>query len=95
MVITPTVVDVIEQANTDGTLTVWPVWSNVDQTRGHGITIAGNAPDLRARLIAAILANAPYPHPEVARDGHGRTWVVELCVLRQGHVSSDLAALGF
>ncbi len=74
-------------------LTVWPVWKDVDRTRGTGTAV--KTMKLALRLKAAIEAGKAVTAEGTGTDIHGQTYVIERHYTLARMLSADLKRLGF
>ncbi len=77
-----------------GSVTVWPIWSNVDRPMGFGMACGKNKA-LAKRYVAAVLAGKVFPNATVETDVNGKTYASAACKVSGHRLSADLKRLGF
>jgi hypothetical protein len=90
-IITPTDVEVTERP--DGSISVHPIWSNVDRVNGSG-WLVGNM-RMADRLRRALLAGVVYSATEIMTDVNGKTLVHGTSKILARHMNADLRKLGY
>jgi len=82
------------ETSADGSVIVWPVWSNVDRPLGFGMSCGKNKA-LAARYIAAVMAGKVFPEASIGTDVNGKTYAVATCKVMGRYLNADLKKLGF
>lgn len=82
------------ETSSDGSVIVWPVWSNVDRPIGHGMSFGKNKA-LAARYIAAVMAGKVFSNASIGTDVNGKTYAVAKCNVMGRYLNADLKRLGF